>query len=413
MKETGKILKQKREELGITLQDAAIATKISSRILEALENGDQKAHPQKTFLRGFVLSYATFLKLDVKQVMQIFYNEMGSTRPEPPQVKSEAVQDSESETSGSPSYDFSLPQRKSLGNKIASLIGLTGLLLIILFVLKTVEKYESDSEIAKTNPQITPLNESENIENKEPDQKIIPTAPAVSMAPATPVDHSIETKPVEVVKESVEKKEDHIENSVSNEISQLAKELIDQTKNQVKPQTLEAPPATAKATSTTLQKSDTLPVKEDLQDKKNQLLVKEPLQAEKIAAQVIAQEKKKQENFNKDISINTQTNSTAHQTLPTPSLAPSSTASPPQQPPPPRNQEIILEALDSINVEVKVDDEEVKTITLNPEQIHTIKAKKSIKMTINDGGAVNIIHNGKDRGIPGQLGSPISISYPK
>ena len=84
MKTVGEILRRAREEKGISLGEVALSTKISPRILKAMEENDPEKLPPKTFLRGFVQSYASLLELDVKDLMDTFQSEMGNTRPQPP-----------------------------------------------------------------------------------------------------------------------------------------------------------------------------------------------------------------------------------------------------------------------------------------------------------------------------------------
>ncbi|MCM2281484.1 MAG: helix-turn-helix domain-containing protein, partial [Bdellovibrionaceae bacterium] len=81
MKTTGQILKENRERKGITLNEVALATKINVKVLTAIEEGDSDRLPTKTFLRGFVRSYARYLGLDEEAILSSFYEEMGSTKP--------------------------------------------------------------------------------------------------------------------------------------------------------------------------------------------------------------------------------------------------------------------------------------------------------------------------------------------
>ena len=83
MKKTGEMLKKAREEKGLAINEIGLSLKISSKILKAIEEGDAAHLPAKTFLRGFVQSYATYLRMDVDAVMSSFYEEVGSTRPKP------------------------------------------------------------------------------------------------------------------------------------------------------------------------------------------------------------------------------------------------------------------------------------------------------------------------------------------
>ena len=81
MKITGQILKENRERKSISISEVAIATKINVKTLQAMEDGDVENLPPKTFLRGFVRSYAGYLGLDIDPIMNTFQDEMGSTKP--------------------------------------------------------------------------------------------------------------------------------------------------------------------------------------------------------------------------------------------------------------------------------------------------------------------------------------------
>ncbi len=83
MKITGELLKTERLNQGLGLQDIAQALKLSQKIIAAIELGDDTQLPAKTFIRGFVKSYAQFLKLDTNVVLRQFQEEMGTTSPLP------------------------------------------------------------------------------------------------------------------------------------------------------------------------------------------------------------------------------------------------------------------------------------------------------------------------------------------
>ncbi len=72
MSDLGKKLKSVREEKGISLQEVGLALKISPRIISAIETGEKSGQPAKTFLRGFVKSYGHYLRMDTKQVLEMF-----------------------------------------------------------------------------------------------------------------------------------------------------------------------------------------------------------------------------------------------------------------------------------------------------------------------------------------------------
>jgi cytoskeleton protein RodZ len=60
----GEKLKQRRNELGLSLEDISDQIKISPKILEKIESGDQNHGVAPAILKGFVRSYIRHLKLD-------------------------------------------------------------------------------------------------------------------------------------------------------------------------------------------------------------------------------------------------------------------------------------------------------------------------------------------------------------
>jgi cytoskeleton protein RodZ len=83
MKITGELLKSERVNQGLSVQNVSNALKLTSKIINAIEAGNTSSLPSKTFVRGFVKSYAEFLKLDPDAVLRQFQEEMGSTIPLP------------------------------------------------------------------------------------------------------------------------------------------------------------------------------------------------------------------------------------------------------------------------------------------------------------------------------------------
>lgn len=83
MKITGELLKAERLKRDLTVQDIAYALKLSQKIIQSIESGDIQSLPAKTFVRGFVKSYADYLKIDTDSVLKQFQEEMGSTHPVP------------------------------------------------------------------------------------------------------------------------------------------------------------------------------------------------------------------------------------------------------------------------------------------------------------------------------------------
>jgi len=71
----GKILKGRRESLGISLKEAEKATKIRVRHIQALENDEFNIIPGRAYVKGFLRTYATFLRIDVKSLLKDYEKE--------------------------------------------------------------------------------------------------------------------------------------------------------------------------------------------------------------------------------------------------------------------------------------------------------------------------------------------------
>jgi cytoskeleton protein RodZ len=92
----GGVLRQAREQQGLTLGEVSGALKFSTRQIKALENGDFQQLQGKTFLRGFIRAYARLLKLPPDPLLEMLAHEslpsqeqivvpanMGETNPVP------------------------------------------------------------------------------------------------------------------------------------------------------------------------------------------------------------------------------------------------------------------------------------------------------------------------------------------
>ena len=78
-------LRQERERQGMSRKDLSDRTKISERHLIAIDEGDYSAMPSRTYIIGFVRSYANALGLDSAALVQRLRDEMGmaeKVRPE-------------------------------------------------------------------------------------------------------------------------------------------------------------------------------------------------------------------------------------------------------------------------------------------------------------------------------------------
>jgi cytoskeletal protein RodZ len=79
-------LRQAREARKLTVHEVADVTKIRTDHIRALEEGNFNVFSAPVYIRGFVRTYATLLKLDVPQTMAALDEELGRTEKfsEPP-----------------------------------------------------------------------------------------------------------------------------------------------------------------------------------------------------------------------------------------------------------------------------------------------------------------------------------------
>src|SRR5215471_3076472 len=79
-------LRQAREAQNLTIHQVADITKIRTDHIRALEEGNFDVFSAQVYIRGFVRTYSTLLKMDVPQVMSKLEAELGGTEKfsEPP-----------------------------------------------------------------------------------------------------------------------------------------------------------------------------------------------------------------------------------------------------------------------------------------------------------------------------------------
>ncbi|WP_415061738.1 helix-turn-helix domain-containing protein [Bdellovibrio sp.] len=355
MKKTGEILKKAREEKGLSLHEIGLSLKINSKVLKAIEEGDDAHLPAKTFLRGFVQSYANFLHLDSEKVLAVFYEEMGSTKPKPyirvedevqPQSATEQAPVGATESAPAPSEAATVtpirktPPASGKSDGLQSLqenktnktiaIAIVGVVLVglIIFTKKMIDKYSKEAEV--------PSNEvAQTIEGVTP--------VATETSPLTEVDTGAETA------------------VTPGPLSTLTPAPTPAPVSMPSP----TPAASVKATPTPSATPTSSPVA-------------------------------------------TPTPSAT----PTPTVAASPTPTPTPKPAEANKPvELIVEALDTVEIEYSAPNGKPQKIKLSAEQVHTFKSKSGLKINFSNGGAVNLILNGKEIGIPGDLGKPIKLSY--
>ncbi len=72
MKEIGEMLKEKREEIGISIQEAASDLNYKSSQIEAIESGDFKLFKDIFLLKCMITDYSKYLGLDSEKIIDEF-----------------------------------------------------------------------------------------------------------------------------------------------------------------------------------------------------------------------------------------------------------------------------------------------------------------------------------------------------
>lgn len=232
MKKTGEELKKARIEQNLSLNEVSMATKINARVLEAMEENNSNKLPAKPFLRGFVKTYAEFLKLNPENILQLFEQDL-NPQPKPEIPKAEDIQKNVTEK---PKPKVKPPKKKKVGapkpaslklpflkeatitKQIFLVVFVVFLIFMIIFVKGLVEKYQSEKQKALTTPvqeqlePITPTDTKEEIKMQAPEkiEEQKPVKPKIEEPKTEPKPQEPAKKPEpkpEPVKEKAEKPE--------------------------------------------------------------------------------------------------------------------------------------------------------------------------------------------------------------
>lgn len=350
MKKLAELLKDEREKKGLSLQEIAQSLKINVKILKAIEENNVDQLPAKTFLRGFVRSYAQYLRLDLTETMNLFQEEFGPSKPDymyrttpPADTNSNATTpETKTETKSEPKVS-ALPKSESsskkmgssedylTGNKALTILGSLFLVIMIVIIAKLIDKYQKEAITEDLNPSAV--------------EKVVSDGTVVSAEPTPIVEDGMAA--------AVPTPEAHAVIEAALPPKQSPTPAFSATPTST-PTVAATPTPTPKATATPTPTPSPSP--------------------------------------------------TATPT-PTPSVTPTPVAGSPN--------EVIIEALNKVSIRYSFDGSKFETLELAADQLHTFKSKKQITLEVNDGGSISLIVNGRDKGVPGTIGKPITLSYPK
>lgn len=371
MKKTGQLLKEARESKGISLQEVSIHLKINSRILRSLEEGDKDQLPAKTFLRGFVQSYAQFLKLDGAEILEMFQAEMGTTHPKMITKTSE---------NGMDAQDAPLDKSNSIKTDTNATSG--GVIEHVPVVVKSIPTPPA-SAVVETKKEI-PYNQAPLAPSLSMDQKTW----SRSMKIGTVVVIILIAGIIFGVVKTIEKYER--EATIVKSESEL--EVLPRTE----PEPLQLP--LASENSALFQEGE--PTHPET------LSENSPANINSVVTPEAAKTEKAQNNTAM-AGPPVETQNEVKETKTT------TTETKPPEPVVNKPQEVIVEALDKVTIEYSIDDKPKSSMVLAAEKVHTFKGDKKLFLGFSDGGSVNIIYNGKDRGVLGNLGKPLQLHFPE
>lgn len=364
MQNAGAELKKARLEQNLSLNEVSMSIKINARVLEAMEENNKSKLPAKPFLRGFVKTYAEFLKLNSSDILKIFEEDYAPKPTPQPEIKAVEVIEKETKpktpktkvikekikkTTAQKTTALKLPFLKeaTISKQIFLVVFLIVLIFMTIFVKDLFEKYQSEKQNAITAPikkQLEPIKDSEPLQKdlNISDDKLEP-----------------EEKPKTVSKEPAQspaKPEKLIEKPKAEAVKAL-------------PPTNSAPEK----------------LEESIQEKqpKAEEVKVEPPKTEKVKA-----EPPKSPQQEKPEEKATAANSTSE-----------------------AHQEVIVEAMDNIKIKAKINGQKNVIIDLKPGQVHVFKGTK-LQLNYSDAGSVSVIKNGRRLGVPGNLGQNKTVSYP-
>lgn len=462
MSKLGSFLKKERERQGISIQEIGLSLKISTRVLTAIEEGDKANLPARTFLRGFVRSYALHLHLDPQQTLHLFNEEFGlppvpennppaneppviikpAPAPTPPKAKTPPKETPptekprKEESLAAASKTRPLPKPSLFENKILAAGLSIFVLIVVVGVIKTVNKYQRE-RVAPMNPIAVPTPE-EVVATPTPLDTVVDPAATPLLEGAI----SSVTPPVASTPETA--------STPAPTATPTPEPTATPTPEPTPTPTPEATPSGSEATSTPAPIEapiSSAPVKPG---KPFDILaiVNRPSEAPLSPAHVSVQTYLARptptpeptpapepppatpEPTATPTPEPTATPEATPAATPTPAPTPAPTATPVKATPTPtptpaatpeatatpsatgQNFEIIIEARADVKIDFQPGSQPSRSTSLSAGEIYTIKARDTLTLTLDNGGAATVFINGLDRGRAPE-GKPLTLKFPE
>jgi transcriptional regulator with XRE-family HTH domain len=136
----GELLRDAREKLGLTLQEAERSTRIRSHYLEALEEGKWDSLPSSVQVRGFLRNYSEFLGLNSEETLLRYAEALQAQRTKRP------LRIPRTESKASVQVTSSRPRWLSADLLVAGVISLGVLAVLVWGVGRVVSSLQRQSE---------------------------------------------------------------------------------------------------------------------------------------------------------------------------------------------------------------------------------------------------------------------------
>jgi cytoskeletal protein RodZ len=140
--EVGNSLREARIRRGLSIKDVEDVTKIRSKYLEALEEDDFEVLPGPTYVKGFLRTYATFLKLNADALVDQYRSQYEPRNDDPAVLRADLTRSprsrSGSASSGSGKSRRSLagpqlkPKRTRRNQRGYILVGVVAVIVVVL-----------------------------------------------------------------------------------------------------------------------------------------------------------------------------------------------------------------------------------------------------------------------------------------
>lgn len=147
MSTVAETLRQAREAKNLTVNQVADVTKIRTDHIRALEEGNFDVFSAPVYIRGFVRTYSTLLKLDVPQTMAALDAELGKTEKfsEPPPLTDQKK---------GPLDFLTLQLSKVNWRKGAIVIGVLAVILVIVLIVSSSRRSRSRDPLQGLKPGV-------------------------------------------------------------------------------------------------------------------------------------------------------------------------------------------------------------------------------------------------------------------